>query len=170
MASLWNSSTISHSLAVISHLLKTTSAYAQGWCGLLLRGCRSYGNKTGYLPSSTKLYSGATCTPLKHLEKKLNVCYTRIYIYIDIHRQIVSLCHDAFGWFDTQDASSWDRNSLHSTLDMVSKHSAISTTYINSGIITHMYNNIFFKFQNTRWSLITYTNIINSRCVFHTRV
>ena len=39
-------------------------------------------------------------------------------VCIDILRQIVSLYHNSSVWLDTQDASSWDRNSPNFTLDM----------------------------------------------------
>ena len=62
-----------------------------------------------------------------------------IYTYIVIHRQAVSLYHNSSAWLDTQDASSWDRNTPNPTLDMVSNRSAISVTYVSRGIVIHIY-------------------------------
>ena len=62
-----------------------------------------------------------------------------MYIYIVIHRQVVSLYHKYKEWLDTQGASSWSRNPPNFTLDMVSNHSAISMTYVSPEIITPMY-------------------------------
>ena len=58
-------------------------------------------------------------------------------VYIVIRRQTVSLYHNSSVWLNMQDALSWDWNPPNFTLDLVSYFSAISTTYISSGIITH---------------------------------
>ena len=42
-------------------------------------------------------------------------------------------------WFDTQDASSWDRKLANFTQDLVSNHAAISVTYVCSEIIKAFY-------------------------------
>ena len=77
-----------------------------------------------------------------HLSKKLECKHQYIYIYINIyiyiHRQTVSFYNNSLVWLDMQDALSWDENLPKFTLDMTSNHSAISVTYVISGIITHI--------------------------------
>ena len=48
----------------------------------------------------------------------------KLYKYIVIHRQTVSLYHNSQVWQDPQDAQSWYRNPLTFTLDMASNRSA----------------------------------------------
>ena len=62
-----------------------------------------------------------------------------VCVCIVINRQIVSLYHNSSVWLDTQDASCYDRNPPNFRLDVLSNRSAISTTYICSGIRTHLY-------------------------------
>ena len=60
-------------------------------------------------------------------------------IYIAIHRQTVSFYQSSSVSLNMLDASSWDRNLPNFTLDLVSNLSAITTTYVSSGIIMHVY-------------------------------
>ena len=60
-------------------------------------------------------------------------------MYIVIHKETVSLYHNSSVWLDTQDAPSWDRNPSNFMLGIVSNCSAISTTYVSLGIMTHIY-------------------------------
>ena len=60
--------------------------------------------------------------------------YMYIYIYIVIHRQTVSVFHNSSVWLDTLDASNKDLNLPNFKLDLVSNPSAISATYISSGM------------------------------------
>ena len=55
------------------------------------------------------------------------------------HLLTVSLYHNSLVWLDTQDASSWGQNPPNFTLELVSNLTAISVTYVSSGIVTHMY-------------------------------
>ena len=79
----------------------------------------------------------------KYVDKKcpMKYVYTNLYIYIYIifHRQTVLLYYNSSVWLDTLDASSWDRIPPTFLLDLVSNHSAISVTYVRSGIIKQMY-------------------------------
>ena len=94
----------------VSGIIKGVTPFPTPWCG-------SHSN--GSLQIPLNLYD----------------TYIYIYIYIVIHRQTVSLHQNSSVWRDTQDTSSWDWNPPNFTLDFLSNHSAILTTYISSGII-----------------------------------
>ena len=61
-----------------------------------------------------------------------------------IYRQTVSLCHNSSAWIDTQDTSSWDRNPLNFTLDLITYRSPIYMTDASSGILTPFVLALFF--------------------------
>ena len=76
-----------------------------------------------------------------HPRRFVYVCvgvYIYVYIYVCMY-VCVNVNHNSSVWLDTEDVSSWDRKPTNFTLDMVPNRSAISATYINSGIIMHVY-------------------------------